>query len=173
MKGVEASPVEAGRAAPNLEACTGCRSPSPVWISAELSPLSPAPPPPLPWYQCRGLCLRATSLVTHLVSSLVPKQLGCVLGGCLLEWQAAGTCWVRSAVSSSRVGPWEGVLWPEHFVCLFGSPRVPGLGLSDASSMCLARDSAVFGGLTLQTDRQLAPGGWACRTPQGILNPDS
>lgn len=62
MKGVEASPVEAGRAAPNLEACTGCRSPSPVWISAELSPLSPAPPPPFLGINAEGCVLGPPAL---------------------------------------------------------------------------------------------------------------
>lgn len=38
VKGVEGGLVEAGRAAPSLEACTGCPSPDAVWVSAELHP---------------------------------------------------------------------------------------------------------------------------------------
>lgn len=117
VKGVEGGLVEAGRAAPSLEACTGCPSPDAVWVSAELHPPLNPRPPSLLWYQCQGLCLRATGLVSHLVShtdtllvfvhSLVPEQLGCVLGGYLPGWPAAGTGWGRSAVSSRQVGLWE------------------------------------------------------------------
>lgn len=119
VKGVEGGLVEAGRAAPSLEACTGCPSPDAVWVSAELHP--PESRAPLPSLvsmpravsqghrpcQPPGLSHRHIAGVRPSVRSLVPEQLGCVLGGCLLGWQVAGTGWGRSAVSSRQVGLWE------------------------------------------------------------------
>lgn len=123
VKGVEAGLVEAGRAAPSLEACTGCPSPDAVWVSVELYP-----GPPLPWYQCQGLCLRATGLVTHLVSHtdtllvfarpLVPEQLGCVSWGGKRLAKAGEEVLChpgRLAYGRSRAR----VLWPKYFVFLF------------------------------------------------------
>lgn len=56
VKGVEAGLVEAGRTAPNLQACTGCLAPSPVYISTELYPLNPGAPP-LPGINTRSCVL--------------------------------------------------------------------------------------------------------------------
>lgn len=131
VKGVEAGLVEAGRAAPSLETCSGCPSPDAVWVSAELHPLNPGPPPFL-GINAKGCVSGPPALSptwsltqTHCWFSSVPLR----LNSWDVSWEGVSCGGKRLAQAGEEVlchpgrlaygGNRARVLWPKHFVFLF------------------------------------------------------
>lgn len=153
--------VEAGRTAPNSQACTGCLAPSPVYISTELYPLNPGAP------SLSGINTKSC-VVGPLILSHTPHPRSLTqthrwflsVPSCLNSWDVfwAVDGWggrrlahtgeevlchqVKLACGRSRTR----LLWPKHFVFLCRSLRGPGFGLSETSSVAGSWLGAVLRG---------------------------